>query len=632
MEVMIQSNSIRDKAAHEIVAKTVGEILNDTRSLLGPGATDAFIVKNNASYYTRDGMEVMESLLFDNELASYVHHIMFQASYNQGKKVGDGTTTLEVLYCYLYLILRDAIDNQRPVASLSINEVRRIWGEMIEFINVKLDEKKTTLDGEQLKSMLLTCTQDRELAAKIYTQLKEPLLAGAYIVPRPSNIQDDFAVTSYTRPTFHATRQYALKPVDDKMSHAVLYYCYGNMDISHWEVLFELVTTELSYNDIKCDDLSIVLLCHGTSDRTRATLKEFNRKIREYGIDLNSINNLVIYTLDDYRTFSREEIEDIVTIITEEPTVNGMVNALTFENLLYRSFFVPNSIQRSDGTFIDTIEDLDVFDGDMHFVERVKDLFQKPFCITVDDVEGISLDKPLGPSAQMRYDALLKQIKDEKSEIKQVELSKRMRRVYGMFIDIEIGSALLKDSQRKYELVLDAIISAAEGVRYGVLEGNSILWAIKVLNDFDDSSDAAVGDLKNILMEALVFTVSDLINNCGRNDLDYLRTTIANMATCTSGDYDISDFNLTGDNYLFWPEKDKADTIREENGGILYPSVTYHLDGQDVVIQNKVIEPVTIIKSILTNSITPLELAWTKVFHIAGNRGYMNNFIQDPVI
>ena len=96
--INIQSNSIRGETLQNVAGMVVQEIMSDILPMFGPGASDAFITKEGQPYYTRDGMEVMSSLVFDNELANYIHHIFFQAAYHHGKKVGDGSTTVIAVY------------------------------------------------------------------------------------------------------------------------------------------------------------------------------------------------------------------------------------------------------------------------------------------------------------------------------------------------------------------------------------------------------------------------------------------------------------------------------------------------------------------------------------------------------
>ena len=62
----IQSNAIRGKFLYDIMDTTVNEIHDNLVTVFGPGATDAYITKNNQPYYTRDGKEVLSSMLFDN--------------------------------------------------------------------------------------------------------------------------------------------------------------------------------------------------------------------------------------------------------------------------------------------------------------------------------------------------------------------------------------------------------------------------------------------------------------------------------------------------------------------------------------------------------------------------------------
>ena len=82
-DLNIQSNALRGDYMHSIIDRTITEIHNDIVSVFGPGAADAYITKDGQPYYTRDGLEVLESLTFDNKLSEYVRKMLFQAAYDQ---------------------------------------------------------------------------------------------------------------------------------------------------------------------------------------------------------------------------------------------------------------------------------------------------------------------------------------------------------------------------------------------------------------------------------------------------------------------------------------------------------------------------------------------------------------------
>ncbi|MCM1531910.1 MAG: hypothetical protein NC114_06520 [Ruminococcus flavefaciens] len=634
-DMHVQSNSMRGKEVQDFVRRAVNEIIQDIAPAFGPGASDYFMSKDNGSYYTRDGKEIMESLTFDNELARQIHHILFQAAYRQAKSVGDGTTTTALFYGYLYNALyerlygdSDALTVGEPVAK-NINWIRREWKSVIEDLKSELKKISQPMTNKLLLSMLYTCTQDQELTATIYEKLREPIMAGAYIIPRKSNIASDFEMTTYMNPIFKATKQYILRD-KNKFDHATILYCNGPLDIAHYEVLLGLMEKLMAEQD---DDgnqrpisLDIIILCHGLTERTRQTLKELNRFLKSRQIDTNACNNLAIFTLDEYRNFSQEEIEDVATIITDEPGIGGLVQSLTFETLLYRAFYPVESAP--------PIEGLDQYDMDPHLITQMQTIFRTLCTVEFDVTEGMKIEKDLGPVALARYNQLRAEIEEEKSEIRKVSLNRRLKRSYGMFIDIQVGSALLKDSQRKYELILDAIISAATGVREGVIVGNSILHLMKIIADKMERKDLEISEAAlnkeyvppipflDAIMQALSKVMGVMIMNDAGEDysdghVDTYAQQIINMVT--DPQYDISDFNLTTDDLMYWPMKRNAPPVKQ---------IDVTVGDEVILIPNQVVEPLGIMTEVLENSILPVELLKAKVFHISGVAGYMNNFID----
>ena len=304
----------------------------------------------------------------------------------------------------------------------------------------------------------------------------------------------------------------------------------------------------------------------------------------------------------------------------------------------------------------------------MHHLDKIKTMLLQQYPVTFDDAEGLRLHKELGPVAQARYDELRKQIEEEKSEVIKYKLQKRLRTVYGQFIEVQVGSKLLKESQRKYELVLDAIVSSAEAVRYGVLSENSILKTIKVLVDYMNTMDTTTPEFKvcYMLTIALGKTAYDLIKNvypsidkdiCGFGELMAMEGKFFHY-TIDGYDYkdsdmigsihnmvgyimvsDISLFNLYSKSFLealpLNPAMEtKSVTFSDPDAKVRYDHTkeTYaknqirkvEIDDQEISINTSIVEPVSIMTNIMENSFTPIELALSKTFHVAD---FMGNYL-----
>ncbi|MCM1295198.1 MAG: TCP-1/cpn60 chaperonin family protein [Muribaculaceae bacterium] len=610
---IMQSNSLRGEFMRNVVDTAVREILADIQCMFGPGASDAFITKNDQIYYTRDGKEVMESLMFDNELANKVHHILYQAAYHQGKNVGDGSTTLMVLYCNLYFRMRKALDSGEIKAP--INVVRSRWKVIMDALIEKIKATTVPLTPDTMLSMFYTCTQDPELSAKIFSTLKDAIMAGAHIVPRKSNIATDFNVTTYNRPTVRVTRQFSLRPVKDINPNTVVLYCNGTLDMAHPEVLAAMATQMSMIGDRRID-MTYIILCHGITAATRSTIREFTRIIHRNAWDVNSMNNLAIYTMDDAMKMDKEELEDISTIITEDVGIGTLVNSITFEHLLYNVF---NVKEFNNDT---AIEDLENYDADPHSIDQMRMMCAAPYEVMFDAVDGMAIGKELGPVATERYKNLCQEAEVEKSAIRKASLESRIRKSYGMFIDIEVGSSLLKDSQRKFELILDAIISGSTAAQEDILIGNSVLHALRQAHRLDGFNREIDRNLIKVITDALLDTMVALVGNCYALDEKFSCETMLQRAKDDS--YSISDFTLRDGPEQIWPRADEAPIIEPVDAAFTSP------DGSDQILQicPRVVEPFGSISAILTNSILPIEIAMTKVFHLSGKTGFMSNYIN----
>ena len=690
----LQSNAIRGDYRDQILNRTINEIHDDIATVFGPWAHDAFITKEGQPYYTRDGLEVLESLTFDNQLSEYIRKMIYQAAYDQGKKVGDGTTTMIILYTNMMKLLQTIMSwEEKSDDELSLSKwfhenakyrillktervetIRNVWKEVIDETMHRVKKwYSEPLTEERLLAMLYTCTQDKEFAAKVYTKLKQPLLDGAYIIPKKSNIESDLEFESYMNPLIPATRQFTLKPLSGTVPNTVIYHCNGSLDLAHVETLYGLATIGLSTASGDPVHVNIVLLCNGITDVTRKTTKAFVKKIRimqENGVDISKFNNVAIYTLDRYREMDADTIEDLSTIITDEPGIGGLVNAITFESLIFQAF---NFSDFDCGTR--PIDDLLTFDCDMHHLDKIKTMLLQQYPVTFDDAEGLRLHKELGPVAQARYDELRKQIEEEKSEVVKYKLQKRIRTVYGQFIEVEVGSKLLKDSQRKFELLLDVIISAAEASRDGVVEANSLVIALDVIMslldehrmvmidaeelepgsvDVDVHQESLKISVLTILEYGIAMTIADMLSKyfylgsysdgmlteanqvirmMDHSDVDpnlfnvnaRIESTKIHGNICSSKGSRADDLFYYNDHMIPVGYDGTSDlTLDMQKSCVHYPKIEAKIGEETVEIPATIVEPVNVIDNILRNSILVMELILADTYHV---NGFMQNYI-----
>lgn len=628
----IQSNMLRGPYMRDVVDRTINEIHDDMVTVFGPDAQDAYLTKNKQPYFTRDGKETIASMVFDNELSQYVLKMLFQAVNNQATKVGDGTTTLSVLYTNLYKALRTAITNNNefmenePVEYLPF--VRKDWDRAISDINNAIKTQSIPMTEDLLLQMLYTCTQDAEFAATIYMNLKEALMSNAYIVINHSDIESDFSMTTHMSPVFKVTRQFSIRPIKDREEKCVILHCNGMLDISAIETFQGLASYVKAYKDnngeIHALPKTVVLLCNGITDVTRRTAKDFIKYMKDVesqGVNINEYNNIAIYTLDEYRSYDANQIEDISTIITDEPGIGGLVNQLTYEAMLFQAFSKELGYE---------CERLETFDCDLHNIDKLKAMMDNSYPVEFDDVKGMRILKTLGPVAQQRYNDLKHEMEVEPSAVRKVTLSRRLRTMYGHFIEVEIGSKLLKDSQRKYELILDAVLSASEGVEKGVLTTNSLLLAAKTAydlwdtatTDYDGAIDTGYLNVMEILKDALTETVIDMVRN-GWNLNNSDRGIVEDWihAVGNQNDADHNNFNLKADNFS---EAFPLTTTKVEKKTYTIKNVQHGDEIGDVTLTDQIVEPVSIITTMLENSNIILELASARTFHV---ESFMQNYI-----
>lgn len=576
----IQSNAYRGDFLRNCIDKTIDEIHDDIVTVFGPCAQDAFLTVNAQPYYTRDGKETLRTMKFDNELSMYVLKIMYQAVERQARVVGDGTTTLSILYTNLYRLLRE----ENP------SFTRKEWEDGIREINENIMKYAEPLTKENMLNMFYTCTQDMELSQVLFDKLADAILEQAYIDIRKSNIESDLEIHVINNPILKAIKQYTTAPIGKEISNAVVLYCNGSLDIVHPEVLLDMMC------QIKGTPRTIVILCNGITNVTRETIKSLNNTlnnlVKSNAIDLATYNTIAIFTLDEYRTYSNEMIEDISTMFTDEVGIGGLVNSITFESLLYQAFHNPEK----------PIPELETFDHDTANIQKIRDIFfGDTYQIDVHALDGIRVHKNLGEVSAARYKELVEQIETEKSEVVRISLRKRLKTVYGKFIDVEVGSKLIKDSQRKFELILDAITSAHSAVEHGIFTCNSILLALR--HGVKDN----ISKVSTYIIPALAMTLTDMIMNNVHIDPSYLNESMGDELEMN---------RIT--TYIMTCGIDRFDATRptlEEIFAISQP---------DDVEYPSIVEPASIMTTLLENTTVVLDLYNARTIHLDS---FMGNYI-----
>lgn len=592
------------------------------KTVFGPYATDAYIYKDDQQYYTRDGKEVLASINYDNDIARNVRNMLYQAVHRQGTMVGDGTTTLTMLYTNLYKAIVE--DMQATDTEYNISVMRPIFKEVIKLVTDHIKDSVVPVTREHIKSLVYTCTQDPDLAELFYKNLTDAVLDEAYIVINKSNVDTEFTMTVHENPIIKADKQYSLKPFVDNgvVDNVSVFYCKGMLDISDPRTLLGLAAKLLNNQSGEVIPHTVMILCHGVNETTRKTLKEFTAIMNEQAkvnpdFKLDMLTNIVIYTIRDYRKFDSEMTQDLVTYLYEVEGIGGIVNQLFFESLMYQALINPDTIGGK-------IEALETFDSDPADLEKLKEVFLDMHTVSVDSIEGIRFGKPMGKLSTARYDELRKAIEDEKVPVKQLELRKRLRALYGKFIEVEIGSKLMKDSQRTYELMLDAVLSAGEAVRHGALTHNSIMEAYIATDHamYDVVSGMADGHYSplyikclSFLKNALEYTIVDMMDNRFSDEL-IVTNKLSDM-------FNVADGNRWDWENMFRSFNLKRDKIEDVfNPNIKDPKIVT-ANGEE--IDPTIIEPVTIITTLLENSVIALELATAKLMTTGS---YIMNFIK----
>ena len=580
----IQSNSIRDTFKDIIVEKAIYEIHDVLKTVFGPYATDAYLMKDNLPYYTRDGKEVLNSLTFDSPVANYVKNLIYQAVQRQAVKVGDGTTTLTVFYTNLFIRMKEMIvSDTKPFSSASLNDVRIAWNTVVtDIIHSLTEEARKDISKSEFASMIYTCTQDAELTKKLTNDIADSLEAGAMMTINRSQSDTEVEFVVHDKPLLRATYQCSTKPLPENPFLGVVLFVNGPLNFHAVDTFAYLATT------VPGAPTNVVLLCSGMDETTRNIYNEFVTTCNQNNV-MDRMNNIIIMKLEGLQSYPPDAIEDLSSYVYEVEGVPGFLSPITYESLVYQSL-------RKKRTAADVVENENL----MSFVFDPKaltafDYAFGQFCtFNYSELDGLTIDKPLGVVSAKRLTDLKQQIDDEKSGVKRADLLRRLKSLYGQFVEVNVGSKLMKDEQLKYELVMDAVLSAMNAKTYGALYDNSIVRALLRATSLSYKDDQLCENCKDIIVESLLRTIHDMVTNKfpDVNIMD-LKAIIyrkrvnfdLNVDTIT----DIMTYDRT-------PKEIKLD--------------------DDFTITKEIIEPLPIITELLSNSVMMVELAKAKMFNI----------------
>lgn len=579
MKFTIDSAAVRDEYMRDIVKRTVDDIAGSMSTVFGPYASDAYIHKNGQLYYTRDGKEVLSSMRYDNVISNDVLKIIYQAVERQAALVGDGTTTLAVLYTSIYqAIAKDAVLHE-TFRKCPLNWLRDAHKEVTKDLCEILKSKSVPMSDEYFYDMLYTCTQDAELTELIHDRLGDAVKEQAYMVIEKSNIDDALEIEIHNEPLILAEKIYSMYnvPLDSSLiDNSVIMYVDGALDISSADTFVNLA--QLTTENSKDDRPNIIILCTGTTQATRNCINEFQSAVSK--IKDAKLNNIIIVKILNSLDYNEDMKEDLIAYLYNMVGISGAVNAITFEALLHQAFSM-TSIQTGE-----PIERFTTFDFDPESLDVIRNNFFSRRSVSFAPGKGMRIYGEMSFVAKTRYDDLVDAIETEKSEVTRVALKKRLRTVYGKFIQVRVGSTLIKDSQRKYELILDAIKSSMDAYRNGVLRGNSIIYTALALNELRDRY------IDRVLDSAATIDKDKL--NIATSVVECLRAAVK-MTLCQL-------LHMDESNYDDFIKNTKVDSFTINAGRI------------SENISGNIIEPVNIMTMILKNSLVPIELYAAKLF------------------
>ena len=584
----IDSSAIRGDYLKDIMDKTIGDIHDTMTTLYGPYAVDAYIFKDGRPYYTRDGMEVLSHMKYDVPIANSILTMLHQAAYNQAVTVGDGTTTLVLFYTNLYNRIRKS-----NISTYPITTIRSKLKSVISLFNDSLKRSSVSMTETRMKDLIYTSTQDLELTELICEKLGSAMQENAYIIFNQACMDDQLEVVVHEEPLLNVEKIYStftVKTDGSDIPNTQIFFIDGQLDISDVNTF-----TSLCCDASIPEPRNILFLCASTSETTRNTINKFQSIVSQ---DLSSgragkyRNNIIIGKMLDFRSYNEDIKTDLISLLYGTLGLGGETKDITFESMLHKAFNIVNE----DGK---PIERLQMFDAAPECLDTLRCTISDLVTINMVPGKGLKINKPMTALAKKRYEDLIKSIDEEKSPIPKSSLQKRLRAIYGKFIEIRVGSTLLKDSQRTYELILDSVKSTMDSYKNGAVEGNSMVIALieseKYLAKSMDDKNINIGYIENLLYSLIREALLDTLADLHRVSSESIANKISKISSSDDTDYNKHN-KLHIDMHIEFPED----------------------------MTGKIVEPISTLTTILNNCTLSFELALAQLFNV---ETMMRNYI-----
>ena len=518
----MRSTLITGEYLDNIMDTTLDEIIKALSGIFGPKGTNMFIStsRDNRLYFTRDGKEVFNSLYFDNVLAEQIKNVIGQAVNSQADLIGDSTTTVGLITCHVIKELRETLKNVNFNRFDAKKTAKKIIAELKA--DILLSAKEIEYGDNAYKSLIYTTTGDTKFIDTILNNIPE-IRSDSIIDVQLNEMVAETVFEISGVPKIKTSLLYSKKPLNKekneeyyKLRNAAVLFVDGSLALSKYQTAGML--SMLSIYGVE----NVVIFCASMDKSTTDTFKHYQN---EFIATLpepvaKALSNIVVLRLPEYMNLSRDEIVDLNAIVYDDARDNGINKYFDFEHKIYHALYkifsgdqvVSQIRDKKNNPVIDsilTVEDYLVYDGDEELITIIENTLLRVMDIQVSNTETI-LPKMESPAKNSRIEKINEALKNTRSTLDKISLTKRLSRFYSSKIIVKIGAEILASAQNEVELLLDALKASQRALDHGVIYTNGLTLLENLLEEFPYDS---VVNNSTKFKETFVDLLQNIIND-----------------------------------------------------------------------------------------------------------------------
>jgi chaperonin GroEL len=476
LAVQYATNVSEEDIAKRKIRSVLEIIAKNLCASLGPyGSTTVIQDPEKKHLCTKDGYDIINKMMFDDEVANTVLDIVRQVASSQVTTVGDGSTSAIVIASSLYQALTDK-GNKKYFRKVAPKDIVDILKEMSIEIDSYLEKDAIQVsdDMHQIETIATVATNNDPAIGK---KIKE-----AYQIAGKYGFVDRDTTGNYAVDTLEKQQG-----IEWDRGYIDKCFAYNRPDgtVYHDDPLIFLFKGTITYDDIS--PIVAPILGYATGNKSRELIIVANA-FDDDAITFFKTNRLMHLQT---RNIIDKKPELVFTVVDIDSITKSSINtiddlALMSGCKIYDKFVdTPDEIENNAEQFIGAVKKATITQSKTTMIcYSSSDLSDRKGQKAVDDIKEVTT-KIKSDLDELR--AIKLRTTDD--EVKIFHLTKRLSHLEGNAVVYHIGGESLAEKLSKDRLIEDAIYASKSAMEHGYIPGGNLMIP-KILTDHKDDISA----------------------------------------------------------------------------------------------------------------------------------------------